>query len=85
MQMVPVQASRVPSLFEDTENVPVSAPEPAQGERVRTRGAVPVIGEAAILTVPLAVMKQRHHSLWRSLQLSWTLINFHAVTSPPVD
>ncbi|KAH9991935.1 kinase-like domain-containing protein [Russula vinacea] len=43
-QMVPVQTSRVPSPFEDTENVPVSAQEPAQGERrvrVRTREALP--------------------------------------------
>jgi hypothetical protein len=52
-QMVPVQASRVPSPFEDTENVPVSAPEPAQGERrvrVRTREALLVVGEAAAHT-----------------------------------
>jgi hypothetical protein len=50
-QMVPAQASRAPgSPFEDTENVPVSAPEPAQGERrvrLRTREALPVVGEAA--------------------------------------
>jgi cell cycle serine/threonine-protein kinase CDC5/MSD2 len=52
-QMVPVQTSRVPSPFEDTENVPVSAQEPAQGERrvrVRTREALPVVGEAAAYT-----------------------------------
>jgi hypothetical protein len=51
--MVPVQASRVPSPFEDTENVPVSAPEPTQGERrvqVCTREAPPVVGEAATYT-----------------------------------
>jgi hypothetical protein len=53
-QMVPAQASRAPeSPFEDTENVPVSAPDPAQGERrvrVRTREALPVVGEAAAYT-----------------------------------
>jgi len=49
-QMVPAQASRVPeSPFEDTENVPVPASEPAQGERrvrVRTRETLPVVGKA---------------------------------------
>jgi cell cycle serine/threonine-protein kinase CDC5/MSD2 len=50
-QMVPAQASRAPeSPFEDTENVPVPASEPAQGERrvrVRTRETLPVVGKAA--------------------------------------
>jgi cell cycle serine/threonine-protein kinase CDC5/MSD2 len=50
-QMVPAQASRVPeSPFEDTENIPVPASEPAQGERrvrVRTRETLPVVGKAA--------------------------------------
>ena len=49
-QMVPAQASRVAeSPFEDTENVPVPASDPAQGERrvrLRTREALPVVGKA---------------------------------------
>ena len=48
-QMVPAQASRAPeSPFEDTENVPVPASEPALGERrvrVRTRETLPVVGK----------------------------------------
>lgn len=48
-QMVPAQASHAPeSPFEDMENVPAPASEVAQGERhmrVRTREALPIIGE----------------------------------------
>ena len=49
-QMVPAQALRASSPFEDTENVPVSASEPAQGERrvrVRTREALPTVGSSS--------------------------------------
>jgi len=49
-QMVPAQASHAPeSPFEDLENIPAPVTETAQGERhvrVRTREALPVIGEA---------------------------------------
>lgn len=50
-QMVPAQASRAPeSPFDDIENVPVPASEPAQGERrvrVRTRETLPVVGSSS--------------------------------------
>jgi hypothetical protein len=42
-QMAPAQASRVSSPFEDIENIPISASEPARGDRrVRVREALPV-------------------------------------------
>ena len=47
-QMVPVQATRAPETpFEDTENVPVPASEPTQGER-RVRVRKRVVGKAAV-------------------------------------
>ena len=47
-QMVPAPASRAYSPFEDTENIPISASEPAQGgRRVRVREALPVVGSMA--------------------------------------
>ena len=49
-QMVPTQPLRASSPFEDTENVPVSASEPAHGERrvrVRTREALPAAGSSS--------------------------------------
>jgi len=55
-QMVPAQASRAPeSPFEDTENVPPSVAETAQGERrarVRTREALQVTGSSGNATTP---------------------------------
>jgi cell cycle serine/threonine-protein kinase CDC5/MSD2 len=51
-QMVPAQASRASSPFEDTENIPVSASEPAWGNRrVRVHEALPI---GSMATNPLS-------------------------------
>jgi len=75
-QMVPAQASRAPeSQFEDTENVPVPALEPAQGERrvrVRTKETLPVVGEAAAYTLLHQSGEQRAECyIWSRVFLQW--------------